>query len=233
MYDIKKYAHSLALVLLLGGGLVFTATPAQAQVDITPGVRAGFVSASFGGDTDQFGQAFLGIQRIDNVETGRRAGFSIGGFAIVDFGGPFALQPELRYIQRGYGMDVSVTGFGGQQTTLEGTLKVDYLDVPVLARFEFPTSGFTPHVLAGPRIGFNINAEQKTEGGGQSSTEDISEGVSGTEFGLELGAGADFRIGAGTVIVDVRYGLGLTDVPDGGDLSLSNRAFMVTAGVAF
>ena len=150
------------------------------------------------------------------------------------FAGPLALQPELRYIQRGYGVDVTFTGLG-QEITAEGTLKLDYIDVPVLARFEFPSAGITPHVFAGPTVGFNVSAEQETEAMGNTETEDISDTVSGTDFGLEFGGGVDFGIGAGTVTVDARYGLGLTDIPDtdNSDFSLTNRALMVTAGFAF
>jgi hypothetical protein len=225
---VKQYTWSLALILFLGARLVFSTTPAHGQVDISPGVRVGFNSASFGGDTEEFAQALAGSASGLEVDTGRRSGFLVGGFAVVDFGGSFSLQPGLRYIQRGYGVDLTVS-VSGQESTTEGSLNLSYLDIPILARFEFSSGGVAPHVFAGPNIGFNLNAESEFD----DETEDISDSVSGTDFGLEFGAGVDFGLSAGTLTADVRYGLGLTDVPDEGDLSLSNRALMITAGFSF
>ena len=235
---IRQYMRSLALILFFGAGLVFMPTPSQAQIDIKPGVRVGFNSSSFGGDTDQYNQALSGVLgqiggSVD-VESGRRSGFMVGGFAVVDFGGPFALQPELRYIQRGYTIDLT-TSAGGQSFSADGTLKLDYIDIPVLARFEFPSGGITPHVIAGPTVGFNVTSEAEFEAQGQSQTTDQSDGTSGTDFGLEFGGGVDFGLGLGTVTIDARYGLGLSNIIDANNtnLSVSNRALMVTAGLTF
>lgn len=230
-FTTNSRVRSLGVGALLVVLFAFTASPAMGQmngVDIKPGIRAGFNSASFGGDTDEFAEALSDAGLDADVDTGRRSGFLVGGFAIIDFGGPFAIQPEVRYIQRGYGVDVSVS-FQGQEQTVEGSINLSYIDIPILARFKFPSGGITPHVIAGPTVGFNLNAESEFD----DETEDISDGVSGTDFGLEFGAGVDFGLGAGTVTVDARYGLGLTDVPDEGDISLTNRAIMITAGFAF
>lgn len=231
---VQQYARMWAITLVLAAGLGLASTPAMAQVDVKPGVRVGFNYATFGGDTDQYAQAFAGSPGVSDVSTGRRSGYTVGGFLLFDFAGPFALQPELRYIQRGYTVDVTVSGFG-QEFSANGTLKLDYIDVPVLARFDFPSAGVTPHVLGGPTVGFNISAEQETEAAGQTGTEDVSDSVSGTDFGLEVGAGLDFSLGAGTATIDARYGLGLSDLPDteDTDMSLKNRALMVTAGFTF
>lgn len=227
------------LSLFLAVLLAFGAVPAKAQmgggVTIEPGVRVGFNSASFGGDTEEFAEAFAEIGLDGDLDTGRRSGFTVGGFALFDFGGAFALQPGVRYIQRGYGLDISVS-FGGETETAEGTLNFAYIDIPILARYTFATGGsVSPFILAGPNVGFNVTAESEFEAGDESNTEDISDEVSSTDLGVELGGGIDYPLSGGTVTVDVRYGLGFTNVVDADDtdISLTNRALMVTAGFRF
>lgn len=160
----------------------------------------------------------------------RRTGFMIGGFAQLDFVGPFALQPEVLYIQKGASQEADVQG-----TTLTGTTKLDYIEIPVLVKFQLPVGGvFSPNLIAGPTLGFNVTAEAELEGGGQSETEDVSDSVSTTDFGLALGAGADFGLVVGTLSVDLRYGFSLASIDDTEeDQSVRNRGFMITAGFAF
>lgn len=112
-------------------------------------------------------------------------------------------------------------------------MRFNYIDIPVLARYDIPAPGFTPHLIAGPTLGFNVNAEIESEGA-NTTTEDLSDETSSTDFGLEFGVGVGFNLGAGELTVDARYGLGLTDVnEDSEDIALKNRTFMITAGFAF
>lgn len=218
MYHIiQQYARALALVLFLGAGLGLMSTPAQAQMGIQPGVRAGGAFMTIGGDTG-------------DQDPGTRTGFLVGGYALLNLSGPIAIQPEILFVQKGSSNEQSFQG-----TTFTSTTKLDYIEVPVLAKYQISGgSGFSPSIFAGPAVGFNANAERTTEGRGQSETEDISDGVSGTEFGLYFGAGADIGFGAGSVSIDARYNLGLSNIADtDGDFSQNNQGFMITAGFAF
>lgn len=215
--------------------------PAHGQVELKPGLRVGFNSASFAGDTDEFidgiadelSRRLSGSGVSGEVTDGRRSGFTAGGFLIVDFAGPFALQPELRYIQRGYTFDTELTN-GFQTETVESTLRFDYIDIAALARYDIPVSGFTPHLIAGPTLGFNVNAETEAEGAGTSTTNDLSDDTNGTDFGLELGAGAEFGLGEVALTVDGRVGVGISDVFNENDnITLRNNSLMLTAGIVF
>jgi len=202
-------------------------------MSISPGVRAGVNLAKFGGDdADVFsGGGQLG-QNVD-LEEGRRTGYAVGGFLLVDLAGPLAIQPELMYIQKGYTADFSVTALG-QTISGSSTVELSYLEVPVLAKFQIPMAGpFSPTIFAGPTVAYNLSAEQVTEAGGQSDSEDISDSLSGTEVGAQFGVGADFGLGAGTLSIDARYGYGLSSLPDSGDASVKNRGIMLTAGLTF
>lgn len=235
----KSYLYTIRIAILLFSVLLLCGSPAKGQVDISPGVRVGLNSSSVGGDTDAYARAFAGLGGQDlNVETSfvNRTGYTVGAYALLDFSGPFALQPELRYIQRGFELIVTVGSVPNRRTTAP-EIHLDYVDIPILARYEVPVSeGVSPHVFAGPAFGFNIKAESVVSG----ETNDESEGTSGTDVELEMGAGVDFDLsalgfGTGAVTLDGRYGYGLTNLIDSDqvDYSIANRALMVTLGYRF
>lgn len=170
----------------------------------------------------------LGGDGVDSDETNRRTGFLIGGFVLVD-AGLIAVQPELMYIQKGASQEETFNG-----TTVTQTVKLDYIEVPVLVKLQVPLEeGITPSVFAGPTLGLNVTAEAEAEAEGESATEDISDDVSGTDFGLALGGGVDIDFPFGTLMGDIRYGFGLTSIDDSGEYdSVRNRGFMITAGLA-
>jgi hypothetical protein len=202
---------------------------AQAQmggqgIDVKPGVRGGVSFMTLDVD-DSPGDA--------DPDPDRRTGLMIGGFALLEFAGPFALQPELMYIQKGASLETTV-----DETTITSTTRLDYVEIPVLAKFQLPASApVSPSLFAGPTLGFNVAAETEVETeveGGESETNDVSDQVSGTDFGIALGGGVDIGLTTGTLMIDVRYALGLTNVDDTDeDTSINNQGFMITAGFAF
>lgn len=227
---IQQYTRSFALVLFLAVGLGLTSMPAIGQASISPGVKVGGNLGTLGGEDAELVFS-TGMQQ--DVSLDRRTGYAFGAFALIDFAGPFALQPELMYIQKGAKTEMEFS-LGGQSTTVTSTMKLDYIQVPLLMKLNLPVAGpVSPNVFAGPNVGFNINASQETEAGGQSDSEDIGDDISGTDYGVTLGAGIDFGLSAGTLTVDVRYELGLADIPDEGDANIRNRGIGVTAGLAF
>lgn len=234
-----RRAVQVAVVLLLILGIGFATTPVQAQVELKPGVRVGVTAASFGGEEDEFADRYseellVGTSATTaKVSMGVRTGLTAGGFLVVDLSGPLVVQPEFRYVQRGYGIDVELSD-GSQTVTIEGTFRFNYIDIPMLVRYDIPAPGFSPYLLAGPIFGFNVSSEFETEGLGRAETEDITDETSDTNFGLELGAGVGFNLGRGELVVDARYGLGVTNVNrDSEDTVLQNRAFIITAGFVF
>ncbi len=257
---IQQCTRSLALVLFLGAGLAFTSTPAAGQVDVTPGLRVGINASTAGGDAEEMGAAFTFLTTegdtdpaVNQGSVTSRDGLMIGAFATIDFGAPVVLQPELRWIQKGYVTEYS--GFLG--TTLETTVKLSYIEVPIVAKYDVPAkiAGFAPYLVAGPTIGFNIGAEsdfgvQGDVTGLSETTQDLnsvdrsflndSSLINGTEFALEFGAGASYSVrGLGTASADIRYGLGLTNYlntdafdsgTDASDYSLTNQVLSITLG---
>lgn len=196
---------SLALLLI-------SSAPVLAQLDIKPGIRAGVNFANAGGDDVP-----------DEVES--RTAFHVGAQVLIDPAGPFAIQPELLFTQKGF--EQSAT-FGGQ--TFTGTQRVNYLQLNGLAKFQIPVAGpVSPNIFVGPGIAFELSESFEFDG----ESED-TESFKGTDFSAVVGGGVDFDAQFGTVMVDVRYDFGLTNVPDtDDDISVKNRTLGISVGLLF
>lgn len=145
-----------------------------------------------------------------------RTGLTIGGYGTLDLSEQLAIQPEVFYTQRGASddeIDDLVTA-------------LDYIDVNILARYSFMerTEGF--YAVAGPQIGILAIAENRSD----DDDVDISDNISGIDFGLQVGVG--YRLDSG-FLIDARFNPGLSTVPDtDADVSSSNQAILVTLGYA-
>jgi outer membrane protein with beta-barrel domain len=177
------------------------AVPSTAAAQ-APGVLVGYNSANINFEA-------TGL----TVSADSRSGF-IGGFTynqpVQDM---FSVEFDALVSMKGTQFD-----FGGGD---KGTARITYLDVPVLARGTFPSSGTVrAHVLAGPSFNFKINTKFEPAG------EDDSEAF---ETALVFGGGVTVNI----FRVEARYGWGLTNIikDPGEDLTGKNRVFSILFGV--
>jgi len=165
---------------------------------------------------------------VDGVDS--KTGFAGGLFFMYQFNKLFAIQPEAYYTMKGATDEES---FGGE--TIELTISLDYIEIPILFKVIIPieNSPIHPSVFAGPYVAFNTTAKQKLEYMGDSEEEDI-EDVNPTDFGLVFGAGLGFPVGQNEAGVDFRYGLGLTSLDDSGEnLDIKNSVFNINAYFGF
>lgn len=215
----------LILVALISANLV-----AKAQLSIMPKFGVTLSSVSF---SDELESALT-----PGLDKKSRIGIT-GGVALnVGVSDAFSIQPELLFVQKG----VKFEGNGGEQNII-----INYLEVPVLAKYSFGSESVKAYVNAGPSIGFGIGGKNKAEAGGIEAEEDVTFGTSGLnggedtfdnalDFGIQFGAGVGFGLGSGQVVLDVRYGLGLTNLfkaPDGVDneqVKSQNGVLAVTVG---
>lgn len=178
--------------------------------------KAGITFSTFGGDDA-------------GDDTKSKLGFTIGAGLNTPLGdGMFSLQPELNYVQKG-----AKAEYDNQDRTDKLTL--GYLEVPVLVKVTFGEATKF-YVNAGPSVGFGLGGKYKVEIGDNSEDVDVKFGdgddedkyyvEKGTDIGFQLGAGV---IVAEKVMIDVRYGLGLTDLYD--DTSMKNNVLQFTVGI--
>jgi hypothetical protein len=153
-----------------------------------------------------------------------RVGGIFGGFMTYSINDLFAIQPELFFSAKGSKRDVT----GGT-----ASVKLNYLEIPVLFRVQLAGgTKFKPNFYAGPEIGFLLTAKYSPASG---SDMDVKNDYKSTDFGLIGGVGAEYPIGSGKLLIDIRYDAGLskvvklTSVPD----QIKNSAITFLAGYGF
>lgn len=130
---------ALFVVFLLSAG----AATSSAQ-NYTAGIKAGVNFANINIEGEGVDVSF------DN-----RTGLVGGVFVVWPLSGAFGVQTEALYSQKGATLEEG----GGT-----GTLKLDFLEIPVLARFSSPASNGTSfHVFGGPSLGLRQLGHQGPE----------------------------------------------------------------------
>lgn len=192
----------------------FVAISFSAFSQINFGVRGGVNLAS------QTSEA-LGIsQSSDNI-----IGLTVGALVNVGITDDFSIQPELNYIQKGAKYDIDLSTIGGDNLELEQTL--NYLEIPVLAKYGFGGSKIGGFIQAGPSIGFGLSGSASENGEPFDFT---WEDTRRSDFSIQFGAGLNF----GSLFLDARYGLGLTNLADtDDDITATNRGINIGLGYMF
>jgi hypothetical protein len=139
-------------------------------------------------------------------ETISGTGFHIGAYANFALGDALSLQPELLY--------------NSLKVSEDGTdLTFNYLSIPVMFVYGFSDNQF--NIQAGPQLGLLLSTDP-------SEFKD-NDGVTGTDFGINLGAGASF----GKINITARYCMGLGNIAGDAlnDFTIKNNVFQISLGV--
>ena len=175
------------------------------------GVKIGLTSAN---------QEFTGIY-LENVDLKRKNGFNAGIFIeFLDFSN-FSILTQLEYTQKGMIEENIVTDELGNQIgqyTIESTL--NYLSVPISAKYSIPIQNIIPYLIAGLRYDYLINYnsfyEEPPQIGSESSSgfldntiyDEFRKSVFGAQFGV--GVEIDF-ISIIKPSIEFRYNIDLTN----------------------
>lgn len=207
MLSLDRLSSSrFSRLLVLGAVLCLLVPSALAQVEVRIGGKEGGNFATFGGSDGQLASA----PNQAGATLNRRPGFIIGGLVEFDHAGPLGVQTEMLWIWK---------GAKGRFADMEATTKLNYFEVPVLAKYETPLSWgpVSTHLLAGPTVAFatqsqrdleSVDAQGQSQLVGQQnldpSTKNVELGVAvGGEIGYDFSDSAQFVLG-------MRYRRGLT-----------------------
>lgn len=131
----------------------------------------------------------------------------VGGLSMTwPLSGQVSFQPELLFTMKG-AQETSSSG--------TGTLKLNYLEVPLLLRFDIPATGnVKPFVYAGPSVAVQTSCNIEGSSGGSTvsfSCEELareagaSTTFSRTDAGAIFGGGIAFDVNGRTLTVGARY----------------------------
>lgn len=193
--------------ILLAVLTVFALTNGFAQVD--PGTDSSS-GVSFG---VKGGVNFATITGDETDDLDGRTGLNAGAVANIPISELFAVQPEALY---------STQGSTFTEDGLDVTIKLDYINVPVLADFTV-AEGLS--LQGGPQIGFNITKEFEADGISME-IEDVESVI------VEAAVGAQYRLPVG-LFFQARYVIGLTNISSDSDVSNQNSVISLAAGWFF
>jgi hypothetical protein len=174
------------------------------------------------------------------LKSNYKVGFVFGAAFEIGINDHFAVQPELLFQQKGFVWKGDINN-----ESLKASFSLNYLELPLLLKGKFGIF----HVNVGPSIGYAIGGNYKSEYTTSQGDTDKQSGK--VKFGeepnnnsddvvyfnnaLDLGVQIGSGIKAGPVVIDLRFGLGLSnlfDEDDGVDFDMKskNRSIQLTVG---
>lgn len=126
------------------------------------------------------------------------------------------------------GVLYSMQGFKTTEESVDCTLKLDYLNVPILANF-YVAKGFA--VKLGVQPGFKLSSKAKVKGSGTSVEVDANdiEGINIKSIDLSIPVGLSYQYQ--NIVFDARYNWGVTKIVD--DADSKHSVFQITVGYKF
>ncbi len=206
--------------LLIFAALAACAAPAGA-VPLSGGFKTGLNISTFVGDDAAESDAKIS-----------RAGLIAGGYLIFPVArAPFRIQAEALISSKGAVYKWAVLG-----SAYETRYKLTYLEIPVLARFDFESrTGAKPALLIGPSFGIKLGAKGESRTIGSSSSGDL-DNIRGLDPGIAIGGVLDMETSKGFITLEGRYTRSLTTIHDGSggaSADIKNSVASVLIGYRF
>lgn len=156
----------------------------------------------------------------------------------------FSIQPEINYVTKGgktkFDFRVYTYSFSA-----ESSVKINYLEIPVLGKFNFHQQTFDLNLFAGPSIAYGISGvtyfSSTTNGITNTDKQTINfknDQINRVDVDLNFGMGATFPLGINSVFFDFRYQFGISNMASPGSTSTNpinskSSAIIIQAGISF
>jgi hypothetical protein len=205
------------------------------------GIKGGINLATFGGDDKS-----LDIGNNNKIDPSNRLCF-VGGISYrIGLIAGLAIQPEVMYVQRGAIYEISGLESGYSYTS-KTTVKGDYIDIPVLVKFNLPIPVLSPYIEGG--VSYDILLKKTAKATTEITTnypggypappdENMEDEVTTNDISWIVGVGFDIFI----LDINARYVVGTkrlrkdnsaTTTIDENATKIYNRGIILTAGFRF
>jgi hypothetical protein len=177
-------------LLLMGVIAAAAVTSASAQVSFGPRVGVNFAN-----QTKEFDD-----EKDPKSKTGLLLGVA-ANFAMNDL---ISIQPELLYSQQ-----------GAKAAEGSGTFHANYINLPILVKATFGDGDTKFFANVGPQVGYWMGGKFKSDAGEEDikfEDDEDGNGYNRLDVGLLAGIGVGRQVGSGMMTVDLRYGLGLSNI---------------------
>lgn len=122
------------------------------------------------------------------------------------------------------GVLYSMQGAKASEESVDYTLKLDYLNVPILANF-YVSKGLA--LKLGVQPGFKLSSKVKGEASGVTAELEVEDGVKSIDLSIPVGISYQYQ----NLVFDARYNWGVTKIID--DADSKNSVFQITVGYKF
>lgn len=217
--------------------------PVAAQGDSGFVVKAGLVASDFAAGGLGAG---TGVSA-GTVDTFGATSFGFGVSRRLALSDRFALQVEALFLRKASDATIAFEPFPGFGTAF-GVVRsrADYLEIPLLVRYEFEVGNARPYGMAGPSVSFRMGSALTGDRfeellGFGFVAEDLDDRMQSTDLVLSLGAGVDLGVdspGGWTVELRSSWGLrklfgSLDGEPVPTEIDARNRSFFAALGYRF
>ena len=130
----------------------------------------------------------------------------------------FSIVSELYFMRKGGKLKPN-----NPLTTTESSLRLNTIELPVLARFHFGKF----YMNAGPSFAYNLSGSRKIKDvSTKLSFANSIEGFKRFDAGVQMGGGVEFPFKQRRIALDIRYNYGLTNIAYNNEVY--NRAVMIS-----
>lgn len=185
------------LILLL----IFFVSTSHAQLIRGYGFKAGATLASEDWDYKQ-----LNV----NFNPDSRWGLNLGVFSEFLNIPYFSVVAELNYVQKGMKIVLPVTTISNPDGTGEYynyDSRIDYLNLSALGKLRFNFDLFTPYIVIGPKVDFEINNVNS-----YGSANEVEENFNDVMYGIKVGGGAEIKLTSFSLLTEIIYDYNFNDL---------------------
>jgi hypothetical protein len=203
---MPRLTLAVPVAALVLAGALLAPDAASAQVGLKAGLSSASISFSPEGGSPEL------------TRMRRQTGLAGGLVVLLAGNRAGGLQIEALLVQKG----------ARNLLRVDDSMRLTYLEIPALIHLDVVQHDpGAVYVVAGPSVGFNVQASYEDEGAAENIREDIRK----TDVSLHVGGGVEHR----NLVVEARYYWGLRRVFQDGDLegAFRNHGLLVTAGVRF
>ena len=191
------------------------------------GVKAGYNYSTFSGETSSF-------STIEGL-----SGFYIGGLVDLPISDVLSIQPELIFSRQGVALRQEIKGFGLNVSINNADIRLDYLNIPVMAKVNLGPL----FLQGGVQFGFLVGKPEVSRYITNVRVGTLLDKDSYNSFDFGVGAGLGFNLNR-RLFVEARYTHSLTNVFDptddyfkasliSNDNNFKNAVLSVGLGVKF
>jgi hypothetical protein len=193
---------------LVAFALLLASSPAWAGTQL--GAIAGFNFASLNIDAT----SSLGV----------RSSFAVGGMIDQGITRRLGVRVEPMFLSKG--AKTSQNNLYSA-TVDEAKFKLDYIDVPILARFDLAETPTRAYLLGGVGVSFATSLNGEFTQAGARETVDFTNVFSSTDVSADLGLGVGIPAGTGRMTFDGRVAFGLVNINNGGTVTYQGGPFTI------